>query len=257
VTTHAKVQTAAAAQVSALSVFRSALDRCLAVAYGPVHDLAVERFTPYQALEREVLGLVEFTVPAGKPRRDIRVLDLGCGTGTFTVALASAGFSAVGIDRYTPLLDVARETRRARGLTNIAFSRAELDAFEAEEFDQVVSIHALYVHPAPEALLAEAARVLKTGGHAVFVNHVERFAVRRTFRAAVKSAGWLHALGTLRWLIPNRLFELVRRPVGPHYWNEAQLAARLAAVGFTVLQVRRTFLDGGSVLVWARKGARS
>src|SRR5438552_13229277 len=163
-------------------VVRSAIDRCLAVAYGPVHDLVVERFKPYRALEHEVLDLVELAVPSGTPRRSMRVLDIGCGPGTFTAMLAAAGFSAIGIDRYTPLLDVARETRRSRGLTNISFSRLDLDAFADGEFDQVVSIHSLYVHPDPERMLAHAARVLKPGGHAVFVNHISRFGLRRTFR---------------------------------------------------------------------------
>jgi SAM-dependent methyltransferase len=244
----------ARASTSALpAVLRTALDRCVAVAYGPVQDLIIERFKPYRALESEVLDLVQAAVPPGTPRRSVRVLDIGCGPGRFTVTLAAAGFSAIGIDRYTPLLDVAREARRARGLTNVAFSRSELEAFPDEEFDQVVSIHALYVHPAPESALAQAARVLKPGGHAVFVNHVTRFAVWRTLRGAVKRQGWLYALGTLRWLLPNLVFELVRRPVGPHYWDDGELAARLASAGFTVLESRRTFLDGGSVLVWARK----
>ncbi len=234
-------------------VVRSALDRCLAVAYGPVHDLVVERFKPYRALEHEVLDLVELAVAPGTPRRTVRVLDIGCGPGTFTAMIAAAGFSVIGIDRYTPLLDVARETRRSRGLTNVSFSRVELEAFGDAEFDQVVSIHSLYVHPDPALTLQHAARVLKPGGHAVFVNHISRFGLRRTFRAAVRRRGWLYALGTLRWLIPNRLFEVIRRPVGPHYWDEAQLAARFAEAGFTVLDLRRTFLDGGSALVWARK----
>lgn len=235
------------------AVLRAALDRCLAVAYGPVHDLIVSRFTPYRALEREVLSFVEAGAPAGVYRRSLRVLDIGCGPGTFTAALAAAGFSALGIDRYTPVLDIARETRRARGLTNISFSRLDMDAFADAEFDQVVSIHSLYTDPAPEVALAQAARVLKPGGHAVFVNHVRRFPLVQTFRAAKKTAGWLYALGTLLWLIPNLLFELTRRPIGPHYWDEAQLAERFAGAGLTVLQLRRTFLDGGSVLVWARK----
>jgi len=234
-------------------VVRSALDRCVAVAYGPVHDLVVERFEPFRALEHEVLDLVELAVPAGTPRRSVRVLDIGCGPGTFTAMLAAAGFSTIGIDRYTPLLDVARETRRSRGVTNISFSRLELDAFGDAEFDQVVSINSLYLHPDPERMLAHAARVLKPGGHAVFVNHMSRFGLRRTFRTAVRRRGWLYALATLRWLIPNRLFEVVRCPIGPHYWDEAQLAARFAEAGFTVLDLRRTFLDGGSALVWARK----
>jgi SAM-dependent methyltransferase len=235
------------------AVLRAALDRCLAVAYGPVHDLLVARFTPYRALEREVLGFVEAGAPSGVPRRSVRILDVGCGPGTFTAALAVAGFSALGIDRYTPVLEIARETRRARGLTNVSFSRLDIDAFADAEFDQVVSIHALYADPAPERALAQAARVLKPGGHVVFVNHARRFPLRQTFQAARKASGWLAALGTLLWLIPNRVFELTRRPIGPHYWDEEQLAGRLADTGFTVLQLRRTFLDRGSVLVWARK----
>jgi SAM-dependent methyltransferase len=237
------------------TVLRAALDRCLAVAYGPVHDLIVERFTPYRALQREVLGFVEAGAPAGVYRRSLRVLDIGCGPGTFTAALAAAGFSALGIDRYTPVLDIARETRRARRLTHVSFSRLDMDAFADAEFDQVVSIHSLYTDPAPEVVLAQAARVLKPGGHAVFVNHVRRFPLVQTFRAARRTAGWVYALGALLWLIPNCVFELTRRPVGPHYWDETQLTERFSAVGLTVLQLRRTFLDGGSVLVWARKEA--
>jgi SAM-dependent methyltransferase len=239
------------------SVFRSALDRCLAVAYGPVYDLIIERFKPYRALETEVLDLVETAAPAGVARRSLRILDIGCGPGTFTAMLGAAGFSALGIDRYTPLLDVAREARRSRGLTNVSFCRLDLDAFGDAEFDQVVSIHALYVQPDPERTLAHAARVLKPGGHAVFVNHGSRFEIRRTFSAARKRRGLAHALGTLRWLIPNRVFEMVRRPVGPHYWNETQVSELVTRAGFKVLDVRRTFLDGGSVLVWARKEARA
>ena len=140
----------------------------------------------------------------------------------------------------------------AQFLEDVAHMRLDR-AFADAEFDQVVSIHALYTDPAPEVALAQAARVLKPGGHAVFVNHVRRFSVVQTFQAARKAAGWLTALGTLVWLIPNLVFELTRRRVGPHYWDETQLAERLGQSGFTVLQLRRTFLDGGSVLVWAKK----
>jgi SAM-dependent methyltransferase len=250
---HVRVGPGVALSTSLPSVLRAGLDWCLAVAYGPVHDLLIERFTPYRALEREVLGLVEAGAPVGVYRRSLRILDIGCGPGTFTAALAAAGFSALGIDRYAPVLEIARETRRARGLTHVSFSRLDMDAFADAEFDQVVSIHSLYTDPAPEIALAQAARVLKPGGHAVLVNHVRRFPVVQTFRAVRKTGGWPYALGTLLWLIPNVMFELARRPVGPHYWDEAQLTERLTAAGFTILQLRRTFLNGGSVLVWARK----
>jgi hypothetical protein len=44
-----------------------------------------------------------------------------------------------------------------------------------------------------------------------------------------------------------------RRRIGPHYWDEAAFAANLRAAGLSVLETRRTFLDGASLLVWARK----
>jgi 2-polyprenyl-3-methyl-5-hydroxy-6-metoxy-1,4-benzoquinol methylase len=253
VTTNIKLQTADLTGFSAPSILRSAVDRCLAVAYGHVHDLIVERFTPYRLLENEVLGLVDAGTPSGIPRHAVRILDIGCGPGTFSVPLAVAGFSVVGIDRYAPLLDVARERRVARRLTNLAFCRLGTEAFGKGSFDQVVSVHSLYVHPAPEHVVAEAARVLKPGGHALFVNHVGRFAPWRTFRTSARTAGLVGALRTLLWLIPNAFFEIARRPVGPHYWDERTFERTLTAAGFTVRALRRTFLARGSVLAWARK----
>jgi 2-polyprenyl-3-methyl-5-hydroxy-6-metoxy-1,4-benzoquinol methylase len=248
-----EVRTADATGFPARSVFRCALDRCVAVAYGHLHDLIVERFTPYRVLESEVLGLVEAAAPAGVPRATLRVLDIGCGPGTFSVPLAMAGFSVIGIDRYVPLLDVARERRLARRLTNLEFCRLSTETFAGGSFDQIVSVHGLYVHPAPERVVAEAARLLKPGGHAVFVNHAGRFAPWQTFRAAARTAGLLAALRTLLWLLPNACFEATRRPVGPHYWDERRFERELTASGFTVLELRRTFLARGSLLAWARK----
>jgi SAM-dependent methyltransferase len=253
VTTSVEVHSADATGFPARSVLRCALDRCVAVAYGHAHDLIVERFTPYRVLEHEVLALVEAAAPAGVPRATLRVLDIGCGPGTFAVPLAMAGFSVMGIDRYAPLLDVARERRLARRLTNLEFCRLSTEAFAGGSFDQVVSVHGLYVHPAPERVVAEVARLLKPGGHVVFVNHVGRFSPWTTFRATGRTTGLLAALRTLLWLLPNACFEAARRPVGPHYWDEPRFERELTACGLTVLALRRTFLAGGSLLAWARK----
>ena len=49
------------------------------------------------------------------------VLDLGCGHGELTLALAERARSAVGVDREPAYLMLARELARERGVTNVRF----------------------------------------------------------------------------------------------------------------------------------------
>jgi SAM-dependent methyltransferase len=228
----------------------------LSIGYGVVYDYIFERFPPYQRLQAEVRSLVEASVPAPADPRDVRVLDIACGPGNFACLLAEAGFSVTGIDAYGSLVEVAKEKRRAKHLSNLAFRHADLgrgNSFREGAFDQVVNIHALYVHPAPDRLLREACRVLKPGGHAVFVNHTRQVGRWSTLREIWRSEGLGAALSCLLWVLPNSIFEAIRKPVGPHYWDEDAFATHLKGAGFTVLEMRRTFLDGASLLVWARK----
>src|SRR5688500_5279055 len=147
------------------------VDRMLSVGYGLVYDYIFERFRPYQELQAEVLKLVESAVVEGD-RRQVQVLDIGCGPGNFTLILAEAGFTAVGVDAYDALVELAKEKRRSKRLANVAFRQGTLDSgYRASSYDQAVSIHSLYVQPEPDQLLRDMHRILKPGGHAVLVNH--------------------------------------------------------------------------------------
>ena len=232
------------------------LDRLLSIGYAVVYDYVYPRFSHYQRLQTEVRDLVEAAVPARVERRDVRILELACGPGNLTCALAEAGFSVTGLDAYAPLVEVAKEKRRARHLSNLAFRHGELargNTFRDASFDQVVSIHSLYVHPAPDRLLREAYRILKPGGHAVFVNHTRQIGRWSTLRDIARRDGLAAALHGLLWVVPNSIFEVARRRVGPHYWDEDTFAAQVRRSGFSVLEMRRTFLGDASLLVWARK----
>lgn len=243
-----------------LDTLRGWLDRLVSIGYGVVYDYVYPRFSYYQQLQAEVRDLVEAAVPAQVERRDVRVLELACGPGNFTCALAEAGFTVTGLDAYAALVEVAKEKRRARHLSNLAFRHGELtrgNTFRDGAFDQVVSIHSLYVHPAPDRLLREAYRVLKPGGHAVFVNHTRRIGRWSTLRDIARHAGLGAALHGLLWVLPNAIFETARRRVGPHYWDEATFSARVRCSGFSVLEMRRTFVGDASLLVWARKSTDS
>ena len=245
---------------AAADALRGWLDRMLSVGYGVVYDYVYPRFSHYQRLQAEVRDLVEAAVPARVERRDVRVLEVACGPGNFTCALAEAGFAVTGLDAYAALVDVAKEKRRARHLANLAFRHGELtrgNTFRDATFDQVVSIHALYVHPAPDRLLREAYRVLKPGGHAVFVNHTRQIGRWSTVRELARRDGLGAALHGLLWVLPNSIFEAVRRRVGPHYWDEDTFSTQVRRSGFSILAMRRTFLADASLLVWVRKNAEN
>src|SRR5437762_9666679 len=179
------------------------LDQMLSVADGVVYDYIFDRFGPYQRLQAEVRTLVEASVPAAVDRREVRVLDIACGPGNFTCLLAEGGFTVTGLDTYGTLVEVAKEKRRAKHLSNVAFRHADLargNTFREGAFDQVVNIHSLYVHPAPDALLRQACRVLKPGGRAVFVNHTRQLAHWATLKEIRKRGGLAAAFRCLLWV---------------------------------------------------------
>jgi SAM-dependent methyltransferase len=99
---------------------------------------------------RERLGLTEgFT----------RALDVGCGTGNSTAALAAIAQTAIGTDVSAPMLAVARQA------PNVAYVRAAAESlpFEPATFAAVTSCSSLHWFAA-ERFLPEAARVLEPGG---------------------------------------------------------------------------------------------
>ena len=258
-TTGGATQTMPTPTQAAGSVVRAVqwgLDRMLSVGYGVVYDYIVERFRPYQALHAEVLGLVESAVPAGANRREVRVLDVACGPGNFTLGLAVAGFDTVGVDAYAGLVDLAREKRKAHHLANLAFRHADLTrggTFPEGSFDHVVNIHSLYVQPDPQRLIREVYRVLKPGGRAVFVNFTRRVWLRSTVREVRRREGLGAAARCLLWVLPNSIFEVTRKRVRPQYWEEQEFSAHLQEAGFRVLDLRRTFFEGASLLALVGK----
>lgn len=235
------------------------VDRMVSVGYGLLYDYIFEKFVPYQRLQAEVLGLVVAGAQRAPDRRSVQVLDVDCGPGNLTFIIAEAGYSVVGLEPYGALVELAREKRRAKRLANLSFSQGDLftaKTLRDSSFDQVVNVHSLYAHADPRALLAEIQRVLKPGGHAVLVNHTGRATICRTFSELRRREGLAAALRCLfLWLLPHSLFEAARRRVGPHYWSQDEFASNVRAAGLAVLEARRTFLEGASVLVWARKDA--
>ena len=228
-----------------------AVERLVAVGYGLTYDLIFRSFRPYQVLLGEVLECAGRSLGARPDPTPPRVLELGCGTGNFSLALAERGYSVVGEDPYEPLIQRARAKAAAQGLDNATFHAGPRGD---GGYDLVLSVHVLYAHPDPVAELRRALGRLRPGGHAIVANFSTSAPVMATAREVWSREGAGAALHSLLWLVPNAVFDVVRGSRQSHYWTEEEFRTCLEDVGFEVLEIRPTFLNGISLLAWCRKG---
>ncbi len=88
-----------------------------------------------------------------------KALDLGCGTGNYTLELKKRGFDVIGLDASEEMLKIAR----LKGLNCIKGDAYNLP-FPDESFDLVLSVTMFEFIHEPEKVIAEIYRVLKPGG---------------------------------------------------------------------------------------------
>lgn len=103
-----------------------------------------------------------------QPRAGLKLIDIGCGTGQYSLDLAGRGLEVCGVDVSPAMLIRARANAAAAGLTA---SFMEADAlclpFGDKTFDLALSVTALEFVPDLPAALREAYRLLKAGGRLV------------------------------------------------------------------------------------------
>ena len=128
------------------------------LAFGPVRE---ERVQLYETI---------FTANASRSVRD--VLELGCGTGRFLVALGTRGYVMTGVDRDTTALELAREKTEKVGV-HPRFIEADLGSWEPNDwYDAVIApnnvLKWLRTHETLRRCITQAALALRAGGVAIF-----------------------------------------------------------------------------------------
>jgi ArsR family transcriptional regulator len=95
-----------------------------------------------------------------------RLIDIGTGTGRMLELFAGQADHAVGIDRSSEMLRLARAKLSGRGLEHAELRQADLYALPLAggEADLAILHHVLHFAQTPDAAIAEAARVLGAGG---------------------------------------------------------------------------------------------
>jgi SAM-dependent methyltransferase len=116
--------------------------------------------------ERRFRGLLRERVLAALPA-DGTVVDVGCGTGTFAIALAGARPDAtvIGVDGDAEILELARAKPGAERVDWREGLAGELDLGPASADALVMSLLLHHLEPdAKRAALADARRILRAGG---------------------------------------------------------------------------------------------
>jgi ubiquinone/menaquinone biosynthesis C-methylase UbiE len=102
----------------------------------------------------------------------VKVLDMGCGAGHASFAVAPHAAAVVAYDLAPPMLATVAAAAIERGFSNITTQQgaAESLPFDDASFDWVISrLSAHHWHDVPQAL-AEVRRVLKPGGRVMFID---------------------------------------------------------------------------------------
>ncbi|MBN1530469.1 MAG: class I SAM-dependent methyltransferase [Thermoleophilaceae bacterium] len=132
------------------------------------HRAFTRLYDPLLALtmrERTFRGRLLGRVRAGLPPHG-RVADVGCGTGTFAIAVAAAtGARVTGVDGDPSILSIARAKA---GAADVDWIEGRAESLPLPDAGTDVVVMSLVLHhlvpSAKSAALAEAARVLRPGG---------------------------------------------------------------------------------------------
>ncbi len=175
---------------------------------------------PLHALNPARLGYVA----ARAPLAGSRVLDVGCGGGLLSEAMAQAGAKVTALDLAPELVKVARLHALESGV-EVDYRVQSVEALASAEpgsFDVVTCMEMLEHVPDPGAILAACATLLRPGGR-LFVSTINR--TPAAFALAIVGAEYIARL----------------LPTGTHHYSEfirpSELAAWLRAAGLELEDV--------------------
>jgi ubiquinone biosynthesis O-methyltransferase len=147
--------------------------------------------------------------------RGKRLLDLGCGDGTYSIAASQSGADVTGVDISEAMLESARLRALTSG-ASIEWCRASAESlpYDSETFDIVLAVTILCFLREPLQVMREVRRVLRPGGSFVIgeLGRYSSWALLRRVRGWLGSSMWSEA----------------------HFWTIGELSELLQHAGFQV-----------------------
>ena len=104
--------------------------------------------------------------------RDLgKVIELGCGRGYFTKAMAGNATHVLATDLSDEMVEATRT--ELREFQNVTIQKADCEntAFPPEKFDTVVMVNVVHFVENPDKCLQESYRILKAGGALLLLDY--------------------------------------------------------------------------------------
>ena len=143
--------------------------------------------------------------------RGRRVLELGAGTGRFSIPLQGAGVAVTPVDIARRML----ERGRVKGLRGAVQADATALPFRDAAFGAAVSVHVLHLIRDWRRMIGELARVVR-GEYVAVADNWDGFSLHHAYREAAEGAGHRYPRAEVRerdlaeYLVPRRV------PVAEH-----------------------------------------
>jgi SAM-dependent methyltransferase len=234
------------------------------------HDLAAEHYDTKWGIKYDAVGQAQVTSKLGKalghePRRYARALEIGAGTGYFSINLLRAGVigEAVATDISAGMLSKLERSAAERGVrVEIAACQASALPFDDDSFDLVFGHAVLHHLPDLDAGFREFRRVLRPGGVVAFCGEPSYYgdriaawpkrganAVAPLWRALMRAAPRpSNGNGNGGWSEEDRLEQVV----DVHAFTPAELSVHAQGAGFEAVRVSGEEL-AASLFGWANR----
>ncbi|MEH7236095.1 class I SAM-dependent DNA methyltransferase [Bacillus sp. JJ1562] len=134
----------------------------------------------YDELMRDVdyeqwISFVKKKITQFNKTRELRVLDIGCGTGEIAIRLAQAGFEVVGVDLSEDMLAVANHKAMEAGVKVEFYQQNMVEISGFDPFDVILifcdSLNYLYTEEEVQKTFKNAYQLLKEDGLFLFDIH--------------------------------------------------------------------------------------
>jgi SAM-dependent methyltransferase len=238
------------------------------------HDLAAEHYDTKWGIKYDAVGQAQVTSKLAKalghePRRYARALEIGAGTGYFSINLLRAGVigEAVATDISPGMLSKLERSAAELGVrVETAACQASALPFDDDSFDLVFGHAVLHHLPDLDGGFREFRRVLRPGGVVAFCGEPSYYgdriaawpkrganAVAPLWRALMRAAPRpSNGNGNGRWSEEDRLEQVV----DVHAFTPAELSVHAQGAGFEAVRVSGEEL-AASLFGWANRTLES